>query len=308
MSEESLVDIVEKATKTVVNISTLKVFHDVLYRIIPVKGMGSGFVFQENGYILTNSHVVEGARNVMVILTDGHVLEGRLIGDCRTADIAVIKVDADNLPVAELGDSDKLRVGQRVFAIGNPFGLAGGPTVTSGVVSALNRTIHSRDRIFYNLVQTDAAINPGNSGGPLINTEGKVIAISTAIIPYAQGIGFAIPINVAKTCSREIVLHGTVRRPWLGITGLNINDEIADYYRLPVSRGILVVRVAPESPAYKAGLEKGDIILKFDDGSVARIEDLQTLLSTKKPGDRVLLNILKGLKEKMVEVVLERMP
>lgn len=308
MSEESLIDIVEKATKTVVNISTLKVFHDVFYRVIPVKGMGSGFVFQEDGYILTNSHLVEGARKVMVTLSNGRVLEGRLIGDCRTVDVAVIKVNADNLPVAELGDSDKLRVGQRVFAIGNPFGLTGGPTVTSGVISALNRTIHSKDRIFRNLVQTDAAINPGNSGGPLIDTKGRVIAINTAIIPYAQGIGFAIPINVAKACSREIMLHGSFRRPWLGVTGLNINDEIADYYNLPVDRGVLIANVAPDSPAYKAGLEKGDIILKIDNRHISRIEDLQSFLWTKKPGDRVSLNVLKRSKEKTLEVVLEQMP
>jgi len=308
MEDESIVEVIEKVTKSVVNINTLRVFQDVFYRAVPVKGMGSGFILDERGYVLTNNHVIENAERIVATLTDGRVLEGKLAGTCKSTDIAVIKFDANNLAASELGDSDNLRVGQRVFAIGNPFGLAGGPTVTSGVISALKRTIDSRRGVFKDLVQTDAAINPGNSGGPLIDTEGKIIAISTAIIPYAQGIGFAIPINAAKYCSREIILYGAVRRPWLGITGLNITEKVADYYELPVNKGVLVVNIAPDSPVDKAGIRQGDIVLEFDNKKVDSVEDLQSVLLERKPGDRAELTILRGLKTGRLELILERVP
>lgn len=308
MEDESIVEVIEKVTKSVVNINTLRVFQDVFYRAVPVKGMGSGFILDERGYVLTNNHVIENAERIVATLTDGRVLEGKLAGTCKSTDIAVIKFDANNLTASELGDSDNLRVGQRVFAIGNPFGLAGGPTVTSGVISALKRTIDSRRGVFKDLVQTDAAINPGNSGGPLIDTEGKIIAISTAIIPYAQGIGFAIPINAAKYCSREIILYGAVRRPWLGITGLNITEKVADYYELPVNKGVLVVNIAPDSPVDKAGIRQGDIVLEFDNKKIDRVEDLQSVLLERKPGDRAELTILRGLKTGRLELILERVP
>jgi len=308
MDDENIVEVIEKVTESVVNINTLRVFQDVFYRTVPVKGMGSGFILDERGYVLTNNHVIENAERIVATLTDGRVLEGKLAGTCKSTDIAVIKVDANNLVAAELGDSDSLRVGQRVFAIGNPFALAGGPTVTSGVISALKRTIDSRRGVFKDLVQTDAAINPGNSGGPLIDTEGKIIAVSTAIIPYAQGIGFAIPINAAKFCSREIILYGAVRRPWLGITGLNITGKVADYYELPVNRGVFVVNIAPDSPVDKAGIRRGDIILEFDNKKISRVEDLQSVLLERNPGDRAELTILRGLKTGRLELILERVP
>jgi serine protease Do len=308
MDEESIVEVIEKVTSSVVNVNTVRVFHDVFYRVVPVEGMGSGFILDERGYILTNNHVIEKAERIVATLTDGRVLEGKLAGACRTADVAVIKVDGNKLNAAELGDSDNLKVGQTVFAIGNPFGLAGGPTVTSGVISALNRTIQSQKGVFRDLVQTDAAINPGNSGGPLIDTKGKVIAISTAIIPYAQGIGFAIPINAAKTCSTDIILHGAVMRPWLGITGLNITGKVADYYELPVNKGILVVNIASDSPADKAGMKRGDIIVEFDSKDVSRVEELQTILLERRPDDKAELTILRGLRRGRLEVILERVP
>lgn len=306
--DEGVVEVIERVSRSVVNLNTLRVFQDVFYRTVPVKGMGSGFIFDERGYILTNSHVIAGARRILVTLTDGRTLEGRLVGTCRNPDIGIVKIKTDNLTVAELGDSDKLRVGQGVFAIGNPFGLVGGPTVTSGVISALNRTIHAKEGVFEDLVQTDAAaINPGNSGGPLIDTEGRVVAINTAIIPYAQGIGFAIPVNSAKECSREIMQYGGVRKPWLGITGLNITKEVADHYGLAVESGVLVVNVAPSSPADKAGMRRGDIILEFDNKGIRRVEDLQRILLQRKPGDTVGAFILRGSRKGQLEVILERM-
>ena len=308
MGQDDVVEVIEKTSRSVVNINTLRVLHDFFYQVVPVKGMGSGFIVDERGYILTNNHVIANAERIAVTLADGRVVEGRLIGTCRTADVAVIKINGKDLMWAELGDSDKLRVGQQVFAIGNPFGLAGGPTVTSGVISAVNRTIRSREVMFKDLVQTDAAINPGNSGGPLIDVEGKVVAINTAIIPFAQGIGFAIPINAAKVCTSDLIAHGAMTRPWLGITGLSVSKEIAAQYELPMDRGVFIANIAPDSPAEKAGIRQRDIVLEFDDRKVDRIEELQRMLTERNPGDRVELTVLRGQRTGRLEVVLERVP
>lgn len=220
--ENKVLDIIEQISKSVVNISTVKLVHNIFYQAVPIGGMGSGTIIDSKGLILTNNHVVGGAERINVTLWNNEVLEGTIAGSCAVHDIAVVKVKGKDLQSAQLGDSDKLRVGQRVYAIGNPFGLAGGPSVTSGVVSAINRTIESQRGLIENLVQTDASINPGNSGGPLVDVEGKVIAINTAIIPFAQGIGFATPINAAKNCTNGIVTEGIAKRPWLGIIGLTI--------------------------------------------------------------------------------------
>jgi serine protease Do len=239
--EKKVLGVIEKATKSVVNISTVRLVHNLFYQAVPVGGMGSGTIFDaDKGLILTNNHVVGGAEKINVTLYNNQVIEGTIVGSCVARDIAVIKVKGKDLQSAELGDSDKVRVGQRVYAIGNPFGLSGGPTVTSGVISALNRTIESDRGLIENLVQTDAAINLGNSGGPLVDLEGKIIAINTAIIPFAQGIGFAIPINSAKTCTTDILTEGTGKRPWLGVVGLTLTEQIARYYGLPVGHGVLV--------------------------------------------------------------------
>jgi len=270
--------------------------------------MGSGFIFDQEGYILTNNHVIQGAEKIGVTLVDGSVLEGRLVGVCQSTDAAVVKVKARDLTAAELGDSDKLRVGQRVFAIGNPFGLTGGPTVTAGVISAVKRSIHSEMGTFENLVQTDAAINPGNSGGPLVDLQGKVVAINTAIIPFAQGIGFAIPINSAKMCSNEIMVHGTMIRPWLGVNGVTVTGEVATYYDLPVDRGVLVARVMPGSPAEKARIIAGDVILSLADSAINSTEDLHKVIQERKVGDKVKILILRDNRRWIVEAELDRMP
>jgi len=255
--EKAVLDVLEEVNKSVVNISITKIVHHMFYQAVPVEGMGSGTIIDPKGYILTNNHVVGGAQKIDVTLWNGEIIEGKLVGSCTVHDTAVVKVKRKELPAAELGDSDKLRVGQRIYAIGNPFGLAGGPTVTSGVISALNRTIESQRGFLENLVQTDAAINPGNSGGPLVNLEGKVVAINTAIIPYAQGIGFAIPINSAKGCQGEMVKSGVSARPWLGIVGLSVTEDLTRYYNLPLERGVLVTKVAGDSPAEQAGIVAG---------------------------------------------------
>ena len=305
--EKKVLDILEKVSKSVVNISTIKLVHYMFYQAVPVEGMGSGTIIDPKGYVLTNNHVVGGAEKIAVTLWNGEILEGKLIGSCTVHDTAVVKVNKKDLSAAELGDSDKLRVGQRVYAIGNPFGLAGGPTITSGVVSAVNRTIESRRGFVENLVQTDAAINPGNSGGPLVDLDGEVVAINTAIIPFAQGIGFAIPINSAKKCTGEMIRTGVFIRPWLGIVGLSVTEELARYYDLPVDRGVLVTKVADDSPAELAGIVAGDIILRLDRGAIYSIEDLLSEIHNRKIGDKVKIAVYRRGEEQTVEAILREM-
>lgn len=306
--EKKVLDILEKVSKSVVNISTIKIVHHMFYQAVPVKGMGSGTIIDPKGYVLTNNHVVGGAEKIGVTLWNGEIIEGHLVGSCAVHDTAVVKVDKKDLTAAELGDSEKLRVGQRVYAIGNPFGLSGGPTVTSGVISAVNRTIESERGLIENLVQTDAAINPGNSGGPLVDLEGKVVAINTAIIPYAQGIGFAIPINSAKKCTGDMIRTGVFERPWLGIVGLSITEEIANYYDLPVDTGVLVTKLADNSPAEREGILAGDIILRMDGGAINSIEDLLSEIHNRKIGDKVRIAVYRRGREYNFEVILSKMP
>jgi serine protease Do len=306
--EASVLEVLDKVSRSVVNVSTIKLLHHIFYRAIPVKGMGSGTIIDPEGQILTNNHVIMGAKKIGVTLADGRVLEGRVIGTCSTHDMAIIKVKEEKLPAAELGDSDKLKVGQRVFAIGNPFGLAGGPTVTAGVISALKRSIESKRGMIENLVQTDAAINPGNSGGPLVDMQGRVVAINTAIIPYAQGIGFAIPINSARKCTNEIIDHGSMIRPWLGVSGLTVTREASAYYGLPIDRGVLVTRVIPGSPADNAGIVPGDMVLEFAGKTTNNIEELVREVQKRKAGEKVGILIIRDSKRWIVEVVLEKTP
>ena len=306
--ENKVLDIIEQATKSVVNISTVKLVQNIFYQAVPVGGMGSGTIIGNDGLILTNNHVVGGAEKISVTLWNNQVLEGRIVGLCQVHDIAVVRVSAKNLPAMELGDSDKLRVGQRVYAIGNPFGLAGGPSVTSGVISALNRTIESDRGLIENLVQTDASINPGNSGGPLLDLDGKVIAISTAIIPFAQGIGFAIPSNSAKSCTYDMTTAGVSKAPWLGVIGLSLNAQIARYYGLPVDHGVLVTKVAEGSPADETGMLDGDIILEIDNVEIRRIEDLVEEIHKRKVGDIVRILAIRDRREHFFETRLSETP
>jgi serine protease Do len=306
--ERNVLDILEKTSKSVVNISIVKHVQHLFYQAVPVEGMGSGTIIGEKGYVLTNNHVVGGAEKITVTLWNGEVLEGKIAGSCTVHDTAVVKVRKENLPAAKLGDSDMLRVGERVYAIGNPFGLTGGPTVTSGVISALNRTIEAQRGLLENLVQTDAAINPGNSGGPLVDLEGKVVAINTAIIPYAQGIGFAIPINSARSCTSEVIRTGVSARPWLGIIGLSLTEDISRYYSLPVDHGVLVTRVVDGSPADYSGIVNGDIILRLDSAPIYHVEDLLKEIHLRKVGEKIRLAVFRRGKEQSFDVYLSRTP
>lgn len=309
VQDDDVLEIVEQATRSVVNINTVRVFQDVYYRVVPVKGMGSGFIYNSDGHILTNAHVVDGTERIGAVMGDGRVLEGRLVGACQSHDVAVVRVEGDGLAVAQIGDSDSLKMGQRVYAIGNPFGLEGGPTVTAGVISALDRSIHSTNGTFEKLVQTDAAINPGNSGGPLVDLQGRVIAVNTAIIPYAQGIGFAVPINVAKKCAEELIAHGTAVRPWLGVSGITINRDVAAYYDIPVEWGVLVLRVWAGSPAEKAGIVVGDVIQMLGGTRILSSDDLQKTVQDQQVGTRIDVRLIReGTRKWLVQAELERMP
>lgn len=305
--EKAVLDTLEKVSKSVVNINTVKLISRMLYQAIPVEGMGSGTIIDSKGQILTNNHVVGGAEKITVTLWNGEMLEGKIVGACSVHDTAIVKVNKPELPAAELGDSEKLRVGQRVYAIGNPFGLTGGPTVTSGVISATKRTIESQRGLIENLVQTDAAINPGNSGGPLLDLEGKVVAINTAIIPYAQGIGFAIPINTAKQCTSDMIREGVAARPWLGIVGLSLSSEISRYYNLPLEHGVLITKVTDGSPAQHAGMIMGDIILKMDRVDIDSIEDLLGEIHRRKVGDEIRITVFRRGFQQYFDVTLSAM-
>jgi len=306
--ESSVLAVIEKVTKSVVNINTVRLLHDFYYQVVPVQGMGSGFIIDPKGYVLTNNHVIGGAEKIDVTMASGEVHPGKIVGTCVSDDIAVVKVDGKNLPTAELGDSDQLKVGQTVFAIGNPFGLAGGPTVTKGVISAVKRSIRSERGLIENLVQTDASINPGNSGGPLVDIHGKVVAISTAIVPFAQGIGFAIPVNSAKRCATEIITHGRVMRPWLGVSGLSITPEIASHYNLPVNKGALITEVMSDSPAEKAEMQRGDIIIGFGDKAINSVEDLVKEIQKRKIGEKANVLLLRNDEKLIADVKLEQTP
>jgi len=302
-NDDDVIAAIGKVESSVVNINTIRFERDAFLHVHPARGLGSGFIIDDRGHILTNHHITAGSREIEVALTDGRAFEGKLVGSDPANDLAVVKIDAHDLPLAELGNSSELRVGQTVIAIGNPFGLVGGPSVTVGVVSALNRHILA-ERVYENLIQTDASINPGNSGGPLLDLTGKVVGINTAHIPGAQGIGFAIPINTAKAVLDDIVKYGRVTRPWLGVIGLDVSREVARRFNLAVDSGVLAMQIIPESPAERAELQSGDVIVAIGDKQVDSMEDLQREIRTRKAGDSVSLVIVRRSKEGRVKVTL----
>ena len=271
-------------------------------RTVPRRGKGSGFIVNKDGYILTNNHVVEEADKIKVTLLDGRTFDAKKIGQDPTFDLAVIQIKADNLPVLPLGDSNATEVGERVVAIGNPHGFEN--TVTAGIISAKNRTLQAPGVNFQGFLQTDAAINPGNSGGPLIDLDGNVIGINTAIVPYAQGIGFAIPVNMAKQIMDDLIKYGEVRRGWLGVTVQPLGESLVEAYKIPVKEGAIVADVMKDSPAAKAGLERGDDIVKFGDTDIKNSEDVVFAVRSKLAGDKVPMEIYRDGKKMTINVTL----
>ena len=261
----------------------------------PVGGSGSGFIFTSDGYILTNSHVVHGAEEILVSLPDGNQFQADIIGDDPDTDLALIKIDAPMLlPVAGLGNSKKLRVGQIAVAIGNPYGFQF--SVTAGVVSALGRSLRSSSgRLIDNVIQTDAALNPGNSGGPLINTQGDVIGVNTATILPAQGLCFAVPINTAVFVTERLIRDGKIRRAYLGVGGQTapLHPRIRRFHALSEATGVLVIAVEAESPAREAGIKEGDVIVRFGEQAIADVDALHGALTEKAIGQPALLTVIR---------------
>ncbi len=312
--ENDLVGVVEQVGPAIVQITTIRetVGYDFFMRQFrqEVPGEGSGVVFDSEGYILTNNHVVENAQTISVIFPGKEEKEftGEVIGTDSVTDLAVIKIDCeDDVPVAELGDSDKLKVGEVAIAIGNPYGLSN--SVTVGVISALGRSIPLQEGTeLTNIIQTDAAINPGNSGGGLINGRGEVIGINTAIIRDAQGIGFAIPINDARKIAEELIEKGYIERPWMGIIGGTVTGTIAAEYDLPIEKGVFVMDVMPDSPADRAGLMTEDIIYEVNGEPINTMNDLIRDIQNREVGETLEISIYRDQEEMTIEVELEARP
>lgn len=321
----SLAPLAEALKPSVVNIRVTKVqkmghmmpgfprggpFEDFFERFYPhggpqpyerrVQGAGSGVIISKDGYILTNNHVVEGAREVMVTLDSGREIEAEIVGLDPKTDLAVLRIQGeDDLPGAAMGDSERLRVGDHVMAIGNPFGL--GHTVTSGIVSAKDRVIGAGP--YDDFIQTDASINPGNSGGPLYNMKGEVVGINAAIVAQGQGIGFAIPINTAKALIPQLVEHGEVTRGYMGVHIQPITEDLARAMDLDDRKGALVAEVLPGGPAEEAGVKQGDVIVSFDGKAVDESHDLPAMVAATPVGEKASLKLLRDGKER--ELTLE---
>jgi len=295
---------VEKISPSVVNIDT-KVLKEIRRpaggfgrffgypsyetQIVPQQGQGSGVIVDPKGLILTNEHVIHGANEIMVTLSDERRVPGKIKGLDQLSDVAIIQIDASGLPAAEMGDSDRLRIGESVIAVGNPYQFQ--HTVTVGVLSGRGRSLSEQSKDFQDLLQTDAAINPGNSGGPLVNVNGEIIGINTAIVPYAQGIGFAIPINTAKNVMDQLLSKGKVSRPFIGIYMQDVNVQLAQYLGLPMTEGAIIVDVVPGSPAHSARLQKKDVVTEIGGKPVKTSEDVRKYLHSVKIGDAVPLTV-----------------
>ena len=323
------VELSKKLTPSVVNISTSKTitpqlrqpqtnpfgsdpfsdFYEHFLQGVPQRphkqrSLGSGFIISNEGYILTNNHVVAGADEIKVKLSDGREFKGELKGSDEKLDLALIKITSkDHLPVATLGDSDAMEVGEWILAIGNPFGLS--QTVTAGIISAKGRVIGSGP--YDDFIQTDASINPGNSGGPLFNAKGEVIGISTAIVSGGQGIGFAIPINMAKAIITQLRETGKVTRGWLGVSVQPVTPDLARSFGLKNEKGALISEVMKDSPAEKAGFKAGDIILEFDGKPINDMHELPRLAAVTPIGKKALVKVLRNGKTMEKTVIIEKM-
>jgi len=297
--------VAKKAMSSVVGITSVEV-QQFFFSQQEVEGIGSGVIIDSNGYILTNSHVVGdgNAKSINVLFENGDKKEGKVLWNDSILDLAVVKVEATGLPVATLGDSDKLEVGEIAVAIGNPLGLEFQRSVTSGIISGLSRTIQvGQSNVIEDLIQTDASINPGNSGGPLLNSKGEVIGINTAKIKSAEGLGFSIPINKAKVIAEEVVKNGTYKTVYMGIKGVSVEEY---QYRLGIKlsteKGVILLEVGQNTPASRAGLLNGDIILKIDDTEISTMNELKKALYKYKQGDKATLTVIRNNTEEKIDI------
>jgi serine protease Do len=300
--QEAVVEVANKVLPSVVHI-------EVSYLAVG-KGIGSGFIYSPDGYVITNHHVIDNASAIVVYLADGTSREARVVGWDSETDVAVLKVDAQGLPPAELGTSSDLVVGELAVAVGSPEGLE--QSVTSGIISALHRNVPRNDGTYLlDVIQTDAAINPGNSGGPLCNSAGQVVGINTAIVSSTGeniGIGFAIAIDNAKPVIEQLIKTGRVSHPWIGIMGSTLEPDVAERFGLPTQKGVVVKRVVAGTPADKAGLESGDIIVSLDGEAVESMDQLVLLIRRRKVGDKITLEFYRGKEKSRAELTLEEKP
>jgi S1-C subfamily serine protease len=318
--EQNNITVYRKNIASVVNITSRVMTFDFFYGLVPNEGQGSGFVIDKEGHILTNYHVIADARQVEVTLHDRKKYKATIVGTDKSHDLAIVQIKAPNLQPMTLGDSTNLQVGQKVYAIGNPFGLAG--TLTRGIVSSIRQVQEPDGLVIDEAIQTDAAINPGNSGGPLLNWHGEVIGINTMIassVGQSAGIGFAIPINTAKAVVNDLVTLGRVRRPALGVRTIPIDPEIADELSLAADYGLLIVQAVPGGSADRAGLHGGteraylgntpimiggDLIVAIDGEKIESQQNLAQMMNKHRAGDTVKVTIFRGKKRLEVPVVL----
>lgn len=307
---QAVIQAAERVSPSVVNLDvrkSLKEEEAVHFRPPEgLRGNGSGFIFTPDGFVLTNSHVVHQASKIEITLSDGRRFQADLVGDDPDTDLAVVRINGPNLVPAPFGDSQKIRVGQLVIAIGNPYGFQ--YTVTSGVVSALGRSLRSMSgRLIDNIIQTDAALNPGNSGGPLVNSRGEVVGVNTAMILAAQGICFAIAINTAKFVAGKLIKEGRIRRSYIGLGGQNVtlHRRLVRFYHLPAESGILAVSIEDNSPAQKAGLVEGDVIIGLDHHPVTGIDDLHKILTEERVGVKTDLTLIRRTEKMVLEIIPE---
>lgn len=297
--------VAKKAMSSVVGITTVEV-QEYLFAQREVPGTGSGVIVDANGYILTNSHVIAdgNAKSIVVLFENGEKLPGDVIWNDSKLDLAIVKVDATGLPVATLGDSEKLEVGEIAIAIGNPLGLEFQRTVTSGIISGLNRSIQfENNNVINNLIQTDASINPGNSGGPLLNSKGEVIGINTAKIRSGEGLGFSIPINEIKLIIENIAKNGTVKTVFMGISGVTVEEYEAKLgINLGIEHGVILIQVGENTPASKAGLLNGDIITKIDKDEIKDMSQLKAILYKYKKDDKATITVIRNNTETNIEI------
>jgi serine protease Do len=286
--------IVARSLPAMVSVTTRQIERDQFNQPVPMRGLGSGFIIDRGGHILTNNHVVEGADEIRTTLNDGRSFRAVLVGADRSTDLALLKIDGKALAAVRLGDSSRLAAGETVIAIGSPLWIEGGPTVTVGVVSALRRSMEQPGLpLLHNLIQTDAAINPGNSGGPLLNLRGEVVGINTAVIASAHGIGFAISVNDAKPVVRELLAHGRVSRVSLGLSGVSVTPQVGYANDLSVDSGVLVLRVDEGGPVEAAGLNQGDIIRWAGGVRVKDLHHFHEALSARKAGEEIDVEVLR---------------
>jgi S1-C subfamily serine protease len=301
---QTVTGVAKKVSDAVVQIKVQKPGRTGRRGVQPQNGGGSGFIISTDGYIVTNSHVVNGTSAIKAALPDGREFSAKLVGDDPATDLAVVQIDGDRLHTVSFGNSDELQVGQLAIAIGNPFGFQ--YSLTAGVVSALGRTLRSNaGRLIDDVIQTDAALNPGNSGGPLVNSFGEVIGVNTAVILPAQGICFAVASNLAQYVTGKLILEGKVRRGFIGIAGqvVKLNPRLVAEFQLPVQSGVLVQHIEPGAPAHDSKLEPGDVIIGFNADSIHSIDDLHKRLSENTIGKTCELSVIRRGRKEKVKVV-----